>query len=92
MAAELVGIHRHPACLFYNRLRQLIAQHLEDVSAFVGPIEVDESYFGGGHKRKRGRGAAGKVSVFGILPRRERGYTQIISNDSLADHVCKDCA
>ena len=37
MAAELVGIHLHTARLFYHRLRHLIAQHLEDVSPFVGP-------------------------------------------------------
>jgi len=78
MAAELVGIHRHTARLFYHRLRQLIAQHLEDVSPFVGPIEVDESYFGGRRKGKHGRGAAGKVPVFGILQRGGRVYTQVI--------------
>lgn len=34
-----------------------------------GEIEMDESYFGGRRKGKRGRGAAGKVPVFGILER-----------------------
>jgi transposase len=34
-----------------------------------GEIEIDESYFGGKRKGKRGRGAAGKVPVFGILER-----------------------
>lgn len=34
---------------------------------FDGEIELDESYFGGHRKGKRGRGAAGKVIVFGIL-------------------------
>ena len=29
--------------------------------------EVDESYLGGKRKGKRGRGAAGKVPVFGLL-------------------------
>ncbi len=32
---------------------------------FGGDIEVDESYFGGKRKGKRGRGAAGKIPVFG---------------------------
>jgi transposase len=31
---------------------------------FGGEIEVDESYFGGRRKGKRGRGAAGKIPVF----------------------------
>jgi transposase len=34
-----------------------------------GEIEVDECYFGGRRKGNRGRGAAGKVPVFGILER-----------------------
>ena len=41
-------------------------------------IEVDESYFGGRRKGKRGRGAAGKVPVFGLLKRGGKVYTQII--------------
>ncbi len=43
-----------------------------------GSIEVDESYFGGKRKGKRDRGAAGKVSVFGLLKRGGRVYTKII--------------
>jgi hypothetical protein len=35
----------------------------------AGEVEVDESYFGGVRKGKRGRGAAGKVAVFGLLKR-----------------------
>ena len=34
-----------------------------------GEIEIDESYFGGRKKGPRGRGAANKVPVFGILER-----------------------
>ena len=80
MASELVGIHRNTASLFYHHLRQTIAQQLEDVSPILGPIEVDESYFGGCRKGKRARGAWGKVSVFGILQRGGRVYTQVIPN------------
>jgi hypothetical protein len=36
---------------------------------FKGEIEVDESYFGGRRKGNRGRGAANKIPVFGILER-----------------------
>jgi transposase len=39
---------------------------------------VDESYFGGVRKGKRGRGAAGKVSVFGLLKRGGRFYAKVI--------------
>ena len=52
--------------MFYHRLRQIIAAALGDPPAMEGEIEVDESYFGGHRKGKRGRGAAGKVlPVFG---------------------------
>jgi transposase len=43
-----------------------------------GEIEVDESYFGGQRKGKRGRGAAGKVAVFGLLKRQGRVHVVII--------------
>ena len=45
-------------------LRELEA---ESEAMFGGEIEVDESYFGGRRKGKRGRGAAGKTPVFGLL-------------------------
>ncbi len=39
---------------------------------------MDESYFGGTQKGKRGRGAAGKVRVFGLLKRGGKVYTHVI--------------
>jgi len=45
---------------------------------FSGEIEVDESYFGGKRKGKRGRGATGKIPVFGLLKRGGKVYTRII--------------
>jgi len=39
---------------------------------FGGEIEVDESYFGGRQNGKRGRGAVGKIPVFGLLKGVER--------------------
>jgi transposase len=47
---------------------------------FGGEIELDESYFGGARKGKRGRGASGKVIVFGLLKRGGRVYTKIIQD------------
>ena len=45
----------------------MIGYHLslEVKEIFEGEIELDESYFGGHRKGKRGRGAAGKVAVLG---------------------------
>lgn len=49
-------------------------------------VEVDESYFGGQHKGKRGRGAAGKVAVFGLLLLKRNGkvYTVAVPNTQTA--------
>ena len=51
-------------------IRYSILAHAEDAhDLFDGEIELDKSYFGGRRKGKRGRDAAGKVPVFGILER-----------------------
>ena len=85
-AASLVGVNFKSACYYFQRLREIIAMELEAQSheVFDGEIEVDESYFGGTRKGKRGRGAAGKVPVFGLLKRGGRVYTKIIPDASSA--------
>lgn len=79
-AASLVGVHRNSAAFYFHRLREVIAYELEAESEaiFGGEIEVDESYFGGRQKGKRGRGAAGKIPVFGLLKRGGKVYTRVI--------------
>lgn len=79
-ASELVGVNRHSATLYFRRLREIIAYELEKESDeyFFGEIEVDESYFGGRRKGKRGRGAKAKVPVFGLLKRGGKVYTRVI--------------
>ena len=79
-ASELVDVNRKTAAYYYHRLRKIITDQLdkESTELFYGEIEVDESYFGGHRKGKRGRGAAGKVPVFGLLKRGGRVYTKII--------------
>lgn len=79
-AARLVGVHRNSAAFYFHRLREIIAKELEAESEamFGGEIEVDESYFGGRRKGKRGRGAAGKIPVFGLLKRGGKIYARVI--------------
>ncbi len=83
-AATLVGVNKSTAAYFYHRLREIIVFEIEQESHdfFEGEFEVDESYFGGKRKGKRGRGAAGKIPVFGLLKRGGRVYTKIISDAS----------
>lgn len=80
-AALITGIHRNSAMLFYHKLREVIAAKLAEQTPFLdGAVEVDESYFGGHRKGKRGRGAAGKVPVFGLLKRDGLVHTVMIPN------------
>ena len=60
----------------------MIVYHLEQESheIFHGVVELDESYFGGIRKSKRGRGAAGKVAVFSILKRGGKVYTRVVGD------------
>ncbi len=83
-AADLVGVNRNTAAYYFQRLREIIVYELEQESheVFIGEIEVDESYFGGTRKGKRGRGSAGKVPVFGLLKRGGKVYTKIIADAS----------
>ena len=77
-AANLIGVNFKTAAYYFHRLREIIALEIENKSLLSGEFEVDESYFGGTRKGKRGRGAAGKVPVFGILKRGGKVYTQVI--------------
>ena len=77
-AADLARVNCNTAAYFYHRLREMICLATEKATAVTGEIELDERYFGGIRKGKRGRGAAGKVPFFGILKRGGKVYTQVI--------------
>ena len=81
-AADLLGMNRGTAILFYHKIREVIAVQLrlQAEETFGGSVELDESYFGGHRKGKRGRGAAGKMIVFGILKRGDRVFTQVVDD------------
>lgn len=63
------------------RMCKLIRQQLsEDFEPFDGDVEMDESYFGGKRRGKRGRGAAGKTAVFGIAQRQGKVEARTVPN------------
>lgn len=68
---------------YYNLLRDVVVKAAlrERKELEIGNgIEADESYFGPTRVRgKRGRGASGKIIVFGLLKREGNVYTTIIS-------------
>ncbi|EXC40958.1 putative transposase, partial [Acinetobacter baumannii 273929] len=79
-AANLLDIQPNTAALFYRKIREIIMYHLDQTAddIFEGEVELDESYFGGTRKGKRGRGAGGKVAVFGILKRGGMVYVKVV--------------
>jgi transposase len=81
-AAKVMNINRHTAQRIYQVIRHCLAKECELESPFGGEVECDESYFGGRRKGPRGRGAAGKVPVFGLLRRNGCVYTRIVKDVS----------
>ncbi|MDO9810400.1 IS1595 family transposase [Glaesserella parasuis] len=84
-AANLLEINDNSAALFYRKIREVISYNLalEADEVSDGQIELDESYFGGHRKGKRGRGAAGKVAVFGILKRQGKVFTVVVNDTKI---------
>ncbi len=95
-AANLIGVNFKTAAYYFHRPSEIIYRATEDEVPFSGEIEVDESYFGGAHKGKRGRGAGGKVPVFGLLKRGGRVYAKAIADtrgqDTDGYHAGQDCS
>jgi len=85
--AKYTGLNRNTVNRIYGLLRKRILtltlkHNQEQIS---GEVEIDESYFGARRVRgKRGRGARGKVPVFGILKRNGKVHVTIVQNCSKA--------
>jgi len=78
-AARSLPCHYATAFAAYRRFRlALVEMAGEEKRRLLGELELDESYFGGRRKGQRGRGAAGKVAVFGILERAGRVFTVVV--------------
>jgi len=60
--------------------RSIISTDADTSFSLSGEIEMDESYFGGKRKGNRGRGAAGKIPVFGILERGGKVRVEVVQN------------
>ena len=84
-AAELGGLNRNTVNRLYRGLRERILLACETYRPLFGIVEVDESLFGARRvKGKRGRGAYGKTTVFGIFERDGQVYTEIVPDCSKA--------
>lgn len=83
LAREL-SVSRQAAWEMLHRLRDALAN---DVLArkLRGRIEVDETYVGGRHKGRRGRGAAHKSIVLGLKVRKGRVRSLVIPSVATAE-------
>ena len=83
-ASKILHINRNTINAYYNEIREKILQYsLKEQEKELGEFEVDESYFGARRVRgKRGRGAAGKTPVFGLLKRNGKVFVTIVPNCS----------
>ena len=81
--AEILGFNRKTTDRYYNIFREKIAKYSLSQKAEFGEFELDESYFGAKRVRgKRGRGAAGKTPVFGVLKRDGKVFVTVVKNCS----------
>lgn len=78
--AQQVGLSYPTVLRAVTLIRMAIVASQDEDGFFKGEIEMDESYFGGRRKGKRGRGAAGKVPVFGIYERNGTVRVEVVKN------------
>ena len=86
-ASKILVLNRNTINSYYNLLRSLILEQSFTCEARdFGVFELDESYFGAKRIRgKRGRGAAGKTPVFGLLKRNGKVFVSIVAHCSKAE-------
>ena len=85
--AKLLNINRNTINRYFNEFRDKIFTFLREKNQAKstkkenGTFEVDESYFGARRvKGKRGRGASGKIPVFGLLKRDGDVYVEVVED------------
>ncbi len=70
-----LGVTYKTAWRMFKQIRKLMS---ENVNPLNGQIEVDETYIGGIHTGKRGRGASGKTPVIGLTERQGKAIVKVI--------------
>lgn len=81
--ARYVNVNRNTVNRIFGLLRERIIEISQSDIPSGGEFEVDESYFGARRVRgKRGRGAAGKTPVFGVLKRDGKVFVKVVKKCS----------
>lgn len=78
--AKQLGLAYNTVYNIHSLIRETILMTSIDASSFSGGIEMNEAYFGGRRKGKRGRGAAGKIPVIGILERDGKVTVEVVTD------------
>jgi transposase len=74
-SAALVGVNRNTARLFYHRMRELIAQRLEQASPFQGEVAAATIGSPGAGGNRGQRRPTAKAPVFGLIESDGRVHT-----------------
>ena len=78
-ASEQLGLTHVTTMGLFDLFREIVyRESLPQGDNYNGEIELDESYFGGRRKGNRGRGAANKIPVFGILERDGKVCVEVV--------------
>ena len=82
--ASLLKLNRRTVDRYYNLFREkILLASIKEMEVISGEVELDESCFGAKRIRgKRGRGAAGKAPVFGLLKRDGKVFVTVVKNCS----------
>ncbi len=82
-SAKQLGVAYATMWGLYDLFRRVIWEGLKSEGGQLeGEVEMDESYFGGKRKGRRGRGAEGKVPVFGIMERGGKVVVEVVRDVS----------
>ncbi|MBU2519197.1 MAG: IS1595 family transposase [Proteobacteria bacterium] len=76
-----LGVSYPTAFRMAHKIREYMGK-VDGEPPLTGHVEIDETYVGGKRPGKRGRGAAGKACVFGMLEREGDLYTKVVPNAS----------
>jgi transposase-like protein len=74
--ARQVGVSSNTGATMYHKIAQVMMER-EDDNPLSGDIEIDDAYWGGKKKGKRGRGSANKVPFIAAVEKIDKKPTRI---------------
>jgi len=73
-----IDVTQKTAWFMLQRIREMLKD--TTVNVLSGIVELDETYIGGKHKGKRGRGSENKIPIFGLLERKGKVINRKVEN------------